>query len=74
MKILHINASDSGSTGKIILSITDEAYQREYETVSLFPKKTREPDKRIKEYATSPRFEQSIDRRICYLYAASMAH
>lgn len=68
MKILHINASDSGSTGKIVLSITSEAEKRGFETVSLFPNKTREADKRIKEYVTSPRFEQSINRRLCYIY------
>ena len=68
MKILHVNCSDAGSTGKIVLSIVDEACRRGFETVSLFPKKTREYDQRISEYATSPRFEQGINRRICYLY------
>lgn len=68
MKILHINCSDFGSTGKIILSITGETCRRGWETVSVFPKRTREPDKRIREYATSPRYEQEINRRLCYLY------
>lgn len=68
MKIMHVNCSDSGSTGKIILSISSEAERRGFDTVSVFPKKTRVPDERIKEFATSPRFEQAINRRICYLY------
>ena len=68
MKILHVNCSDTGSTGKIVLSITDEAYKRGFETASLFPRYTRESDKRIREYATSPRYEQGINRRLCYLY------
>ncbi len=68
MKVLHINCSDTGSTGKIVLSIACESYVRGFETVSLFPKKTRVGYKRIREYATSPRYEQMINRRLCYLY------
>ena len=68
LKILHINASDTGSTGKIVLEICHEADKRGYECVSLFPKQNRKPSEHIKEYTTSLPFEQGIYRRFYYIY------
>ena len=68
LKILHINASDIGSTGKIVLDISAEALKRGHECVSIFPKKNREPSDKIREYATSLPFEQGLYRRFYYVY------
>lgn len=68
LKILHINASDIGSTGKIVLEICHEADKRGYECVSLFPKQNRNPSEHIKEYTTSLPLEQGIYRRFYYIY------
>lgn len=68
LKILHVNASDTGSTGKIVLDISAEAISRGHECVSLFPKRTRTPSEKIKEYTTSLPFEQGVYRRFYYIY------
>lgn len=68
MKILHINASDIGSTGKIVQDISRLAVTDGWDAVSLFPKRNRTPDPCIREYMTSLPLEQGIYRRICRVF------
>jgi len=68
LKILHLNASDAGSTGKIVLDICDEAIRRGYDCVSVFSKKTRASRSDIKEYSCSLPYEQGIYRRLSYVH------
>ena len=68
MKILHINCSDTGSTGRIVQDICAEANIRGWDSVSLFPRKHREANPGIREYEVSLPFEQGIYRRIYHLY------
>lgn len=64
IKILHINCSDSGSTGKIISDISK--YSAELGDVSvLCTPLVKTKDKYLKKYQTSLKFEQGIYRRIC---------
>ena len=68
LKILHINASDTGSTGNIVIDICAEANKRGYRCASVFPRKTREKTAGIKEFSTSLRFEQGVYKRLCAFY------
>lgn len=63
MKILHINCSDSGSTGKIILDISRKAKEQGHTSFLCTPSITQD-DKEITEYKTSFRHEQGLYRRI----------
>ncbi len=63
MKIAHINCSDSGSTGKIILDISQESLQRGYKTILCTPSAIANPP--IKTYYTSCKYEQGLYRRLC---------
>ena len=65
MKIMHINCSDHGSTGKIINEIAEGCSNKGWETVLCVPRVAIEP--KFKAYKTSLRYEQSIYKRICYL-------
>ena len=38
MKILHVNCSETGSTGKIIHEISKESYERGYQSILCAPK------------------------------------
>ena len=67
MKILHINASDVGSTGKIVSDICTEAFARGWDCVSLFPKRNRKPKREIKEISVCLPREQGVYRRIHYV-------
>jgi len=68
MKVLHVNSSDIGSTGKIIQDICREANRRGWEAVTLFPRRNRQSEPNVKEYITSLPFEQGVYRRFYYLY------
>ena len=65
MKVLHINASDVGSTGKIIQDISRYAGNNGWESVALFPKRNRPADPHMKEYVTAFPGEQGLYRRLC---------
>ena len=67
MKVLHVNASDIGSTGRIVQDICAEAYERGWKSVFLFPRHHREKNPNAVERAVSLPFEQGIYRRIYYL-------
>lgn len=68
MKILHINASDVGSTGKIVQDINRLAVADGWEAVALFPKRNKAPDPCVREYVTAFPLEQGIYRRICRIF------
>lgn len=68
MKLLHINASDVGSTGKIIQDISCAATAQGWESVALFPKRNRAADPNIKEYVTAFPLEQGLYRRLCRIW------
>ena len=68
MKVLHINASDIGSTGRIVQDINRLAVGKNWEAVALFPKRNRTPDADVKEYVTAMPMEQGLYRRLCKLY------
>ena len=68
MKILHINASDIGSTGKIVQDISQQATIRGWESVSLFPRRHRAQNPDIKEFSIAYPWEQGVYRRICAVY------
>lgn len=65
MKIMHINCSDHGSTGKIIMELVKAADERKWESVLCVPKKVM--DVPVKTYISSLKYEQAIYKRICYL-------
>lgn len=67
MKVLHINAAEYGSTGKIISNISDYVYSRGGTSVLCAPKITKESTPSLKKYQVSMPYEQGIYRRISYL-------
>lgn len=67
MKIMHINASDIGSTGKIVDSICEKANSEGNESVFLFPRRNKKNYRYAKTYSVSRKFEQGLYRRIYYL-------
>ena len=66
MKVLHLNASDGGSTGKIVFDISLEAQTRGWESVFLFPRRTHDDFGSVKPYGISSRIQQAMYRRIHY--------
>lgn len=67
MKVLHINCSDKGSTGKIIEEISTVGGEQGYISVLCNPKKRSNRDEYgLKKYRTSLPKEQSIYKHICY--------
>lgn len=67
MKILHINCSDKGSTGKIIREISSACFKRGYESILCNPKSSIEcKEEGLKMYRTSLPKEQSVYKHICY--------
>ncbi len=64
MKILHINCSDSGSTGKIILDIAKESNRRGIDSVLCAPLRTL-VNPQIKTHYTSFPYEQGLYRYLC---------
>ena len=67
MKILHINCSDTGSTGKIINDISRVAAERGYSSVLLCPSITCPEEPFLKKKAVCLRLERGLYRRIVYL-------
>ena len=65
MKVLHINAGDFGSTGKIIADISAVAKQNGIESVLCVPKVMKD-DANLKKYETSLKYEQALYKRIKY--------
>ncbi len=63
MKILHINAADFGSTGKIVSDISQFAKSKGYESFLLTPIITQKSDVLTK-IRTSVKYEQGLYRRI----------
>ena len=70
MKIIHVNCSETGSTGKIIEEISKESFERGYQSILCAPKITGADTKWLKKYQTSKRFEQGLYRRIGRLFGA----
>ena len=64
MKVLHINCSDSGSTGKIINEISLGLYNAGSESILCTPKQTVNDLPYLKKIVVSSRFEQGINIRI----------
>lgn len=64
MKVLHINCSDSGSTGKIIHEISLALYNAGGVSVLCTPKQTVNDCPYLKKYIVSSRIEQGINIRI----------
>ncbi len=67
IKVLHINCSDVGSTGKIILDISRYISDYGWSSVLCSPVVTNS-DGSIKKYKTSFPHEQGLYRRICYYW------
>lgn len=67
MKILHINCSESGSTGKIISDISEYVYAHGGSSVLCAPKVTSHSDEKLKKYQVSMPCEQGIYRRLSYI-------
>ena len=67
LKIAHINASDIGSTGKIVMDISQGSFMRGWETIFLFPKRHRDSYGHVKAFSVSGKYEQGIYRRIYYI-------
>lgn len=68
MKILHINCSDSGSTGKIISDISRYVYSKGGASVLCAPKITDNNNEQIlKKYAVCLRHEQGVYGRFSYI-------
>lgn len=65
-RILHINCTDDGSTGKIIQVISAEAASRGYESYLLTPRITHKNAK-LRKVKTSLRYEQGAYRRLVKL-------
>ena len=65
MKILHVNCTDQGSTGKIVLDIAKYAVQTGSHCVLCTPV-VHEPRRELKKYRTSFPYEQGLYRRINY--------
>lgn len=70
MKIIHVNCSETGSTGKIIEEISKESFDRGYQSILCSPKISGADTKWLKKYQTSKRFEQGLYRRIGRLFGA----
>lgn len=68
MKILHVNCSEIGSTGKIIQSISDYSHANGDKSVLLAPKITLKSNDSLKKYQTSFKGEQGIYRRINQIF------
>ncbi len=68
MKIMHINCSDHGSTGKIIQQIAMAAQERDWESVLCVPR-IRIHNNSIRTYSCSMRYEQGVYKRFCYFGA-----
>lgn len=67
MKVLHINCSDEGSTGKIIREISNMCKNQGHESVLCNPKnEAKQGDDGLIKYRTSFSKEQSVYKRICY--------
>ena len=66
MKILHINASETGSTGKIISDISQYLHDKGHKSVLCAPKISDNDIVYLKKYATSLPFEQGAYRRLSY--------
>ena len=67
MKVLHINCSDQGSTGKIIQQISKRCVDLGHKTVLCVPKiDATEDDPSIKKYKTSLPKEQGLYDKISY--------
>lgn len=67
MKVLHINCSDGGSTGKIIREISNICKNQGYESILCNPKnESKHGEDGLIKYRTSFPKEQSIYKRICY--------
>ena len=64
IKVLHINCSDVGSTGKIIEDISAHP---QVESVLCTPH-IKKPESSIKKVKTSLPYEQGIYRRVCFVY------
>ena len=67
IKVLHINCSDTGSTGKIVLDISKYLYTNGDQSVLCTPKISNQ-EKVLKKYQTSFKYEQGIYRRFCWYY------
>lgn len=67
MKILHVNGSDIGSTGRIVQGICAEAHCRGWKSVFLFPRRNRTANPLMAEHPVSLPLEQGIYRRIYYV-------
>ncbi len=67
MRVMHINASDIGSTGSIVMHICNESAKRGWNSDFVFPRKHREDYKNVTPHAVTMRFEQGIYRRIYFL-------
>lgn len=76
-KVLHINCTDSGSTGKIILEISKYITQKSWISILCTPKITDDTitQNTLTKYKTSGKYEQALFKRITMLtglrYAAS---
>jgi len=64
MKIIHINCSDAGSTGKIISDISEYAFAEGHFSVLLCPTITTENNKVLEKYSVCFKNEQYINRRM----------
>ena len=67
MKILHINCSDVGSTGKIIRDISKRAAERGYSSVLLCPKLTAPTEPFLKKEGVCMSLERGLYRRLTYV-------
>lgn len=69
MKILHINCSDKGSTGKIISEIYSVGKNQGYNSILCNPKRKQDSlDGKMKMFKTSFAKEQAVYKRLCYVY------
>ena len=67
MKVLHVNCSDVGSTGKIINEISFGIHRLGGESILCTPKiKDHSECLFEKKYKVSSRFEQALNKRINY--------
>ena len=66
MKVLHINASETGSTGKIIADISRNLHSLGHNFVLCAPKIVDTSTEYLKKYAVSLPFEQGAYRRLSY--------
>lgn len=70
MRIIFINCSDSGSTGKIICDISEflHSLNQGHETILCSPKTNAETIKELKKIKTSIKFEQGFYRNLNFFY------